>query len=242
MVLDAGSLALLPYGDAHTLSHEAGAAVRPAEELMPTLVQTGRLGRGGPCTRLVCGHFDLDRDSRHPLLTGLPPLVAVASGSAAPWAAAVAGLAAAESRSAQPGAAAIVDRLAEAMMIRILRQWSEASGVQTGFLAAATDPGLGAALQAMHQQTARAWTIGALARVAGMSRTVFAQRFKSRLQMTPHAYLVGWRLLKSRQWMEETDDGLDEIARRAGYADVFSFAKAFKRAYGVAPGTWRRAR
>ena len=241
LALERGHLALLPYGHPHLLASEPDAPTTPAEELVPRLVEAGQLGRGPLTTRLVCGHFELDRESRHPLLTGLPPLLVVTAPESEPWTETMAQLASSASQTPGPGSAAIVDRLAEVLIIRILVQWSEQNEMDTGFLAASADPGLGAALQAIHAEPARSWTVDALAGVAGMSRSVFAARFRDRLQMSPGAYVIGWRLLRARQWMVETADGLDAIAERAGYADAFSFARAFKRAYGVAPGAWRRA-
>ncbi|MFT7581257.1 MAG: AraC-like DNA-binding protein [Myxococcota bacterium] len=246
--MEAGQLVLLPYGDAHTLSHAPGGPTQPAAEMVPTLVETGRFGTGAPATRLVCGHFTLDRAGGHPLLVGLPRALhvadAVATGAdvGSGWLALTARLAAAEASGGGLGAAAITDRLAEALMIRVLGRWSETSGVGASFVAAAADPGIGAALQAIHQRPAYGWTLPELAQVAGQSRSAFAKRFKATVGTTARAFLMGWRLLKSRQWMVETDDALDTIADRAGYADVFSFSKAFRRHYGVPPAAWRRAR
>jgi len=39
--------------------------------------------------------------------------------------------------------------------------------------------------------------------------------------------------------LHTTDASLTEIAVRAGYATEFSFGKAFKRTFGVAPGAYR---
>ncbi|WP_247807639.1 AraC family transcriptional regulator [Bradyrhizobium sp. 4] len=39
----------------------------------------------------------------------------------------------------------------------------------------------------------------------------------------------------------ETDAGLDAIAERCGFCDVYHFSREFKRSTGTAPHTWRRA-
>jgi helix-turn-helix protein len=39
--------------------------------------------------------------------------------------------------------------------------------------------------------------------------------------------------------LHQTDASLAEIALKIGYGTEFSFAKAFKRTFGIAPGTYR---
>ncbi|WP_280309451.1 helix-turn-helix domain-containing protein [Nocardia abscessus] len=41
--------------------------------------------------------------------------------------------------------------------------------------------------------------------------------------------------------LRESDAPLRNVAAQVGYTSEFAFAKAFKRAYGVAPGAYRRA-
>ena len=70
----------------------------------------------------------------------------------------------------------------------------ELPGRQTGWLAAARDPDLGRALALMHSRMADQWTIATLAKEAGLSRSVLAERFREYLGEPPVAYLTRWRL------------------------------------------------
>jgi transcriptional regulator GlxA family with amidase domain len=47
------------------------------------------------------------------------------------------------------------------------------------------------------------------------------------------------RLAYAATLLRTSDAPLAEIAARAGYGTPFSFSKAFKRTFGIAPGTYR---
>jgi len=96
------------------------------------------------------------------------------------------------------------------------------------------------ALAAMKREPARRWTVAALAREAGLSRAPFARRFERATGVPPLKYLTGLRLRAAATRLVASDARLAEIAADVGYATEFSFAKAFKRAYGIAPGVFRR--
>jgi transcriptional regulator GlxA family with amidase domain len=96
------------------------------------------------------------------------------------------------------------------------------------------------ALTAMKRDPSRRWTVAALARIAGLSRAPFARRFERATGTPPLRYLTGMRLRQAATRLVTTDARLAEIASEVGYATEFSFAKAFKRAYGIAPGVFRR--
>ena len=57
--------------------------------------------------------------------------------------------------------------------------------------------------------------------------------------MAPLAYLTGWRMALARERLRDGDERIAAVADALGYASEFSFAAAFKRHHGVAPGRWR---
>ena len=83
------------------------------------------------------------------------------------------------------GRTALVNRLFEVVMIQVLRQLMETGEVKGGMLAGLSHPRLRNAIVAMHEAPAKDWTLEDLARVAGMSRTVFASTFRESLGITP---------------------------------------------------------
>jgi AraC-like DNA-binding protein len=82
--------------------------------------------------------------------------------------------------------------------------------------------------------------VAELAAEAALSRSAFARRFTDLLGVAPLAYLSDWRMALACERLRDTDAGLAAIADSLGYASEFSFAAAFKRRTGTAPGRWRR--
>ena len=79
----------------------------------------------------------------------------------------------------------------------------------------------------------------ALAAVAGMSLSRFADAFRARVGETPMAYLRRWRMTLARQ---DLDRGhrVQAVARRYGYGSSEALARAFQRQHGVNPLAVRR--
>ena len=54
-------------------------------------------------------------------------------------------------------------------------------------------------------------------------------------------YLTRWRLQLARMALRESGDPLGVVAERFGYRSEAAFCRAFKREFGVSPGSDRRA-
>ncbi len=102
----------------------------------------------------------------------------------------------AEVREGRPGMSLVAHHLAHLMLLQALRlHLSQETGGQVGWFYALADPQVSAAMAAMHADPAHRWTLGELARRAGMSRSSFARRFRERVGETPIAYLTRWRMM-----------------------------------------------
>ncbi len=200
------------------------------------------VGGVGRPTTLICGHFDWDRSARHPLLESLPTVIQLPAGDGpdAAWIATAVQLTVLESTARRPGTAAVVDRLAEALLIQVLRAHLDRLDRPAGFLAALGDPPLARALHHLHQEPGRGWTLDELARSAGMSRSHLAARFRETVGTTPIRYLNSWRMARAKDLLRATEQTIAQVAEHTGYQSEFAFAKAFKRYFGVTPGAARR--
>lgn len=96
------------------------------------------------------------------------------------------------------------------------------------------------AVQALHADCARQWTLDALASHAGLSRTSLAERFRKTMGNTPLNYLRTVRMQKAMGALSNSERSLEQIAQEVGYQDAFSFSKVFKRTLGLAPRDFRR--
>ncbi|MGH0032801.1 MAG: GlxA family transcriptional regulator [Myxococcota bacterium] len=82
--------------------------------------------------------------------------------------------------------------------------------------------------------------VEALAERFGMSPRNFTRVFTRRVGLAPGRYVEQCRLERARQYLEETDEPLGEIAARCGYATPDGLRLAFERNLGVTPSAYRR--
>jgi AraC family transcriptional activator of mtrCDE len=246
IALQGGDLVVLTRGGAHALLDAPDRSPRPVDELIAGQRLDGygpvsNRGGGQPAS-ILCGYFRFDRDSRHPVLDALPPLIHIRNtdGQELAWLQAAVNFMVHETRAARPGAEAVVDRLAGVLFVQIVRSYIERSESPPGMLAAFADRAVGAALQLMHERPAEPWTLQALARHVGVSRSVFAERFHQRVGQTPMQYLTFWRMQLARRLLAETRLSMGAVGERVGYRSEASFGKMFKKAVGTGPAAYRR--
>jgi len=248
MRLAAGDVIVFSRGDAHRMASVTGLVPAPATPLKDLLMRRPRLlnyGGGGATTRLLCGYLACDARLARLLLDGLPPLVKVnvRGSNAGVWLEASVRYALAEARSPRPGGSGVLSKLAEVLFIEVLRLYiNEQSAGRTGWLAGLGDRIVGGALNALHRHPARAWTLEELAREAGTSRSVLAERFQLLVGSSPMQYLMQWRMMLAANLLCRSKAPLARIAEDVGYQTDTAFSRAFRREYGVPPATWRRRR
>jgi AraC-like DNA-binding protein len=192
---------------------------------------------------LLCGGFAVDGGRAHPILRSLPPalLVRGVNGHAAPWLERTLELLNAETASSEPGCEEVVSRLADALLTQALRvALAELDSSNGAGIRALGDPQIASAIAVIHRQPERAWTVGELASEVALSRSAFAYRFRHLVGESPQRYMTRGRLAHAAALLHNDDSPIAVIAVRAGYASEFSFARAFKRTFGVGPGTYRR--
>jgi len=74
--------------------------------------------------------------------------------------------------------------------------------------------------------------------VAGMSRSLFSDRFTAVVGASPAQYVTRWRMHLARTWLRA--GRVSEVAARLGYQSEAAFSRAFKRTVGHAPSEQRR--
>lgn len=201
-----------------------------------------RVGGGGAPATIVSGVFELDEWSSRPLFAMLPRVVCARADEAGLGALrATFDLLAMETAGADVGSMIVVSRLSEILFVQIVRaHLRSAEATERGWLAGLGDPAVGAALRAMHEAPARPWTVATLARMAGMSRSAFALRFKGRVGDTPLEYLARWRMYLAGGLLRDGALGLAEIAHTVGYQSAGAFRRAFERIHDRTPAEHRR--
>jgi AraC-like DNA-binding protein len=245
--LSAGDVVVFPQGDAHRMSSQPGLTPASGTRLDKVLARRPRqlsYGGGGAVTRLVCGYLACDTRLAGMLLTGLPPVVRVnvRGSNAGVWLESSVRYALAEARSPRPGGEGVLAKLAEVLFIEVLRLYMHEHGkARTGWLAGVSDRIVGAALNALHKKPCHTWTLEELARTAGTSRSVLAERFQQLVGVSPMQYLTQWRMLLAANLLRSSNSSLMRIAEEVGYQTDTAFSRAFRREYGAPPAAWRRS-
>jgi AraC-like DNA-binding protein len=199
------------------------------------------LNGGGDCF-IVGGHFTLTGSHAEILLGMLPPIVHLRSESdkaALRWSL---DRMRQEVREQRPGAFLVTQHLAYMMLVQALRLYLE-EGVRggVGWLCALADKQMSVAISVIHDDPAHHWTLQALAERVGMSRSIFAEKFKATVGVTPMEYLTRWRMLLAADRLTNSGDPISVIATSLGYESESAFSKAFKRVMGRSPRQYARA-
>lgn len=245
-VASKGDLILVPHGYAHLLHGAGDTSARPLPEVLAdaTMTEDGCLqwGGEGPLTRLVCGHFAFDKETTHPILEALPPLLHIeaADGDGFGWIENVMKFIGQEAGSGRPGSRAISRRLSEILFIQVIRRWADTES-SIPILSAIVHPNLGRAMRAIHADPSRNWTVESLAREAALSRTTFAETFAKHAGVTPMQYVTDLRMQHARKLLT-SDRNVAAVGEAVGYRSEAAFNRAFRKAWGIAPGAYRRNR
>lgn len=242
----AGDILLLPFSGEHRFWSGNPREMASAQ----SVIRKGPLdgvwavdhGGGGAETKMVCGFIESSEFLFAPLFRTLPELLVEHTGEQK-----VGALIASTVRevlslveTAAPGSQMMLGRLMEMLFVEVLRRHAgRAPGNGTGLLAALNEPIVGRALQVIHMDPARKWTAADLAREAGTSRTVLAERFNALLGRPPIDYVMSWRIQLAADRLRNSRDTIAAIAAEVGYESEAAFNRAFKRVTGISPGRWR---
>lgn len=249
VMLSSGDMIIIPHGASHTLSDRLET---PIVGLDAALEASGYSGDGhfayggtdSGHTNLVCGHFEFDSNFNHPLLADLPDFILIRGKKAVEfsWFESAMRYMSYETGMSNMGNQSIIKRLSEILFIHAVRVWSAEDGYQNGFLRAVGDKNVGRSLKSFHDAPQESWTIDRLAEQAGLSRSVFADRFRKLMAMTPMQYVTLWRMQKACRFLIESDLSTDSIAEKVGYQSLASFSKTFKKVIGTGPGAFRKVK
>ena len=245
-IVSAGDVLLMPFADEHRFSNGENATMAFGPDLMQQSPVQGlwhiNHGGGGAETHIVCGFIESSEFLFAPVFRSLPLLLVDRTGDDK-----VSALLTSTVReilsladTAAPGTELMLGRLMEMLFIEVVRRYASRLPTSAkGWFAALNDPIVGRAIQYVHGDPARRWTVDDLAREAGTSRTVLAERFNAVMGQAPIEYVTGWRMQLAAERIRNGSDSLATIAADVGYESEAAFNRAFKRVTGMPPGRWR---
>ena len=148
-----------------------------------------------------------------------------------------------ESSLGRAGTDSVLTRLAELMFVDVLRRYlDDLPAGMTGWLAGLRDDVVGPALTLLHARPGDDWTLEALARESASSRSNLARRFTQLVGQPPMQYLAQWRMQVAANLLAHSSTKVAAVGSEVGYDSEAAFSRAFKKATGLAPGSWREAR
>jgi AraC-like DNA-binding protein len=237
-----GDFVLLPETPGFTLATDL--------DLRPKLVEpthTPEIRHGAPTgpvnLRMLGGYFHFDRANARLLVSLLPSVIHIRREQAeAARLRRLVELIGEEADADRPGRDVILERLVEVLLVEALRfRPASVARQERGLLAGLSDPGLARALRGIHVDVARRWTVEELARIACMSRAVFAERFARKVGMPPMQYLLEWRMALAKDMLRRERPPLAEVADRVGYQSASAFSTAFTRLIGCPPSEFAQS-
>jgi AraC-like DNA-binding protein len=247
--LEAGEVIVFTNAQSHVMSSRPNMHADPP---MPDVLEVAaaaqkpfciNLSEGTISANLVCGYLACDSGPFNPLLENLPPVIKSGDhrSDGPGWIGQFIRLAVTEAAEKHAGSETVLMKLSELMFIDVVRRYLEALPPgQAGWLAGLRDPFVGKALSLMHARPAANWTIEELAKQAGLSRSVLAERFTELVGIPPMHYLAKWRMQIASELLIGGKANLASIAAEIGYESEAAFSRAFKKMVGVPPSTWRR--
>jgi AraC-like DNA-binding protein len=240
--LTAGDCFLLPGGRPFCLASDLTLQPVDHKAFFPAPLNGGiALCNGGGDCFGVGGYFAFTGNHAGILLGVLPPIVHIRKESdkaAMRWSLE---RLMEELREPRPGGFLVAQHLASMMLVQALRlHLAEGLSGGVGWLFALADKQMSAAITAMHDQPGHRWTLPELAARAGMSRSIFAQKFKETVGVSPMEYLTRWRMLRAGDMLVNSNDPISSIAWSLGYESESAFSTAFKRVMGCSPRQYSR--
>lgn len=244
------SVLLLPGESTIALVHKGSAQInnassadeiiQPGDLIWVTQESHRRLHGVDGEFQLLCCHLKFGSIKLNPLFDMLPPVIRISSDDPARQALnPIIELLLRESTQQRCGQDTVLNRLAEVLLIHVLRFLMENQKLGKGVLAGLSDIRLARAITAMHRLPEHRWNVKSLASEAGMSRTAFNQHFRDTVGCPPGEYLSQWRMRLACRLLETGQMVIAQIVDQLGYKSETAFFRAFRRQIGMSPGKYR---
>jgi AraC family transcriptional regulator len=82
--------------------------------------------------------------------------------------------------------------------------------------------------------------VSEVALASNLSEFHFFRSFKQAFGTTTYQYILNKKLELARTMLQEKDASITAIASMCNFPDLFTFSKAFKRRFGIAPSQFQK--
>lgn len=238
--LEKGDIVILPDGAPHQIKDNFDSICKPGQKVVSSILNGKKPFRGKTeSTQLICGHYEMDHEVSHPILEKLPKYIVIKSSEYGRFDLiySIFELLVEEMNLKKAGYETVSLRLAEILFISIIRHfYLQQSKDQLNLF---KDELVFKTIDLIHKKLGEEWSIEKLARQAGVSRTLFIDRFKKAVGESPMKYVANWRLSKAKFLLKNSNLSLNQIGEQIGYLSETSFNRAFKQKFNISPGKFR---
>ena len=141
------------------------------------------------------------------------------------------------------GAGAMSNALLKQVLVTLLRRSLSSMNLWVERFSALSDPQIARAFADMVARPGAPHSLKSLAQTAGLSRTLFAERFMRLFGRAPMATLRDLRMRQAVALLNCGEVSIDQIAEDCGYSARTSFLRAFQAVHGATPsGYFKRLR
>lgn len=235
-------IALLPVGGEHWIADKSDSKLTPSDDMVSACNLNNPIFQQGNTTHeIMCGIVHYEQEMGHPFFASLPEIISLSDHLPNTTTLALINLIAQEIREAKTTSNQIIDRLTEALFIKMITTYLNSKHNNIGFIGALHDSRLNLALSHMHQHPQRNWSVDSLSEEIGMSASTLTRHFKKHLHMAPMTYLTNWRMIKAHNLIKHTETDLEHIAEIVGFGSARTLNKAFQRHYNYTPNKLRKS-
>jgi LacI family transcriptional regulator len=110
---------------------------------------------------------------------------------------------------------------------------------QSSDIMAIDDPHVVSAVRYIREHACHGINVADVVKHAGLSRTLLERRMRQAIGRTPGEEIIRLRFNRVKQLLTETELSLAAIANRCGFEHPQYMAEAFKKHFGITPGTYR---
>lgn len=245
--LGEGESVMFPRNDQHLLGSDLSRAPQDTRDFVSRPIEGGLLnmvlGESGPPTRIVCGFLGAEPVNGNPVFASLPSALRLDTNEvgATDWIRGNFWYAAEQIAAGGTGSEAVMGKLSELLFVEAIQRYvATLEDTATGWLAGLKDPYVSRALALLHARVGDDWTVEALGREVGLSRSALADRFVAVLGTPPMQYLANWRIHVAAHELVHSGKSIPQVAQEVGYESEASFTRAFKRVMHEPPAAWRR--
>lgn len=97
-------------------------------------------------------------------------------------------------------------------------------------------------LRFIERNCLRRLTVSEIARAVGRTPTYVTAALKDATGKSAGEWIVSGRMAEARRLLSHSDEHVEVIAERVGYADATHFIRMFRREHGATPAAWRAGR